>query len=1104
MAIISNPLFDLEFLKDLLEDQQRTLYARITALTLDEKPIEYIEGQVTGGSINIDGKSAVRRTCSVSLVAKNLNITDFYWGLKTKFKLEIGLDNNINKNYPDIIWFKQGIYVINSFNTSKSTSGYTVNINGKDKMCLLNGDLSGALAHTTDFGIEEYYDSKTGATTYTSIPIKNIIREAVQNFGNELPNNIIINDIDDAGVELLEYRGDITLYLLKNIKTDVITNMTINANQPCFIDGQKTTIDSLFQYDNLIDLDNSIEEPTIITLIPNGEIKYTVIKVEYGSVPGYRLTDLTYAGDLILNVGETITALLDKIVNMLGNFEYFYNLDGKFVFQAKKIYTSIPWLNSENGDEVPTAEDLPMWSFLNNQLITSFQNTPNFANLRNDFAVWGTRKTASGSELDIHMRYAIDNKPEKYTSLIDGKTYIASEDKVIIENNKVYCDWRELIYRMALDYRKYYHNDDFLSEVAKMNTQYPTGRTGYEQYYTDLEGFWRTLYDPNPEPYYVELDDKTNLDNVWVRYAIRPLTENDVNSGEVDLSLLFFKDTYIDKEGQEQTELKPFYGGYCFLDENREYGYLTTTAEIEKTSNRLILSAQNIQDIYISLEDLYVTKKNEGYAQMAASSLPDKIYPNRYIMDKKIHSDVINQRETILVDYKQECSIEDNFIQAYKTDDGIYWDQKNTEGDIERVSITKGQLGTFTFDEKTITPIIYIKNENGQTIFYKVISERIFNNEEDSNDSIEIEEIVDFITEDMSIEEKNLVIDKITYNSEESYNLTMWTVTYNKENNEKRYIKIANLQSGYMTEDSFNNINEDIIIYQKFGVPIIRYGLGATGYKNYKRLDEYLYGKILEDWREEKIDLFIEETNSEVYVSLNGIDNFGKDKNNQLEDKWLQKQYVIDGVLTDKFEVQQYDNYGIKKDDVIISYPVSYYNQLYNYSLETHWHNNVLDNPETLLFWFDFLDADQSDLNKYSVPVVGTRSKALTDKDVKSIYYKDIPKVIFQSGKEIYEHETGYTYIQLQDTMENLFTISSRGKSAKEKVEELLQDYGYCTESISLTALPVYHLEPNHRIVVQDNDTQINGEYLVDKITLPLTYNGTMNITATKVVSDLK
>jgi hypothetical protein len=59
---------------------------------------------------------------------------------------------------------------------------------------------------------------------------------------------------------------------------------------------------------------------------------------------------------------------------------------------------------------------------------------------------------------------------------------------------------------MALDYRKCQKDNDFLYNLASKNPQYPTGRTGYEQYYTDLEGFWRMLYNPNPEPEFIEID----------------------------------------------------------------------------------------------------------------------------------------------------------------------------------------------------------------------------------------------------------------------------------------------------------------------------------------------------------------------------------------------------------------------------------------------------------------------------------------------------------------------------------------------------------------------------------------------------------------------
>jgi hypothetical protein len=64
-------LYDNEFLKQLDYHREKEFYARITLLTIDDYPKERIEGSVTGGSINIDGASAVRRSCSLSLLVTN-------------------------------------------------------------------------------------------------------------------------------------------------------------------------------------------------------------------------------------------------------------------------------------------------------------------------------------------------------------------------------------------------------------------------------------------------------------------------------------------------------------------------------------------------------------------------------------------------------------------------------------------------------------------------------------------------------------------------------------------------------------------------------------------------------------------------------------------------------------------------------------------------------------------------------------------------------------------------------------------------------------------------------------------------------------------------
>ena len=45
---------------------------------------------------------------------------------------------------------------------------------------------------------------------------------------------------------------------------------------------------------------------------------------------------------------------------------------------------------------------------------------------------------------------------------------------------------------MAEDYYHYSQDDDFLARVAQANPDYyPTGYTGYEPFYQDMQAFWR-------------------------------------------------------------------------------------------------------------------------------------------------------------------------------------------------------------------------------------------------------------------------------------------------------------------------------------------------------------------------------------------------------------------------------------------------------------------------------------------------------------------------------------------------------------------------------------------------------------------------------------
>ena len=150
---MNNYLTDKEFLKKLDNTKEKRTYIRIISLDINYIPHDMLEGRATGGSVNLDGTSAVRRSCSLSLIAfedkkfaegQIIPITDVYWGLKNRFKLEVGIENLIEPKYPDIIWFKQGHFVINSFSKSININGgINISISGQDKMAMLNGTLGG-------------------------------------------------------------------------------------------------------------------------------------------------------------------------------------------------------------------------------------------------------------------------------------------------------------------------------------------------------------------------------------------------------------------------------------------------------------------------------------------------------------------------------------------------------------------------------------------------------------------------------------------------------------------------------------------------------------------------------------------------------------------------------------------------------------------------------------------------------------------------------------------------------------------------------------------------------------------------------------------------
>lgn len=538
----------INFLKKLDENKNKSYTARITILDMDENPIQSIEGRVlSGSSISISGSSNVRRACSLNLVAdkeKN-DLTDIenLLSINKKIKIYVGLEKELdyladiiyidrNELLPyigeqgkiyisredfsckywtgsqyntienvfdyqnDIIWFPLGIYVIVQPNIINETTNCNISLSCKDKMALLNGELGGNLPTSVTFheydqvigNIDIYYNNagappaintlvtepneynvytyhynynkvtwdkkyrwtkKYGWTDITDagdeskdfyagavVHIKNLIYDVIQtavaNFGNESLAKIIINDVPKEIKQIVRYTGTTPLYY------NTATNMyTLDENY----------------------IRESQEDP-----------QDTWKAFEYNDDIGYVYTNFVFpeSESLITNIGDNVCTVLDKIVAILGNYEYFYDIEGNFVFQEKRnylnnsynptkeMYNAKPYYLDNNKDGVNGGESIQMspnnlkligaenykadyysdqksvYTFnQGNGLITSYNNTPNYTNLKNDYHIWG--KNANNSNV-IHYHVAIKKIPKK-TFVYDG---IPSYEKrqIVFERDK--------------------------------------------------------------------------------------------------------------------------------------------------------------------------------------------------------------------------------------------------------------------------------------------------------------------------------------------------------------------------------------------------------------------------------------------------------------------------------------------------------------------------------------------------------------------------------------------------------------------------------------------------------------------------------------------
>lgn len=466
-------LNDRPFLKqiDCLRIKQQSV--KITILSWNEEPIEEIQGRVTSGSLSISGQSSLRRTGSLTLQVSDrdndFQKIQYLLNINKKVKLELGIKNTVPKyiyntldgdkqvdyqqKYGNMIWFPLGIFVIFDPNISHGTGGFTVSVSLKDKMCLLNGDAGGTLPAAVTFHELEETD-ENGETVIKNPTISQIILEAVNHFGNESLAKIIIEDIPQRIKAVSMWHGSSSLYYIQ-----LGEQHTYSLNKPS-TNGYRT--------------------------------------FEYGDSIGYIMTDFTYPGQLVSNPGDTITSVLDNIVNALGNYEYFYDVFGNFHFQEIKNYLNTSYTKTVINEAVKNdgspayaidlSRDQSVYTFDGTTIISTITDAKQYTNVKNDFIVWGKHNNTN-SQLPLRYHLAIDTKPR--WQKIDNIQCYGKHEHIQFKTdsfNNVYAV-------QVLNGGQTIYSKDWREELYYQGIEATDTGSNYNYYYTELVSEWPKLYD---------------------------------------------------------------------------------------------------------------------------------------------------------------------------------------------------------------------------------------------------------------------------------------------------------------------------------------------------------------------------------------------------------------------------------------------------------------------------------------------------------------------------------------------------------------------------------------------------------------------------------
>jgi len=1107
---------DKEFLSKIDTLRVREQWVKITLLEYNsEVPIEDIEGRVTSGTLNKAGDSAVRRTCSLSCVVDTFkyNPDDIKasYSISKKIYLELGITNTTS-DYPDerIIWFPQGVFFITSFAIAASATGAaSINLQFKDKMAQLDGTVGGVLPATVR--LDTVTTIVDGVVHTSKALIYDIIMETVNHFGGEALSNIIIDDIPAKAKRIIRWMGEESIWFY-----------------PIVGDG-RISYDICFTSD----LDEKQSAHTPVNY--NGKI---IGAKEYKTNQdiGYVYQDFVYDEELVFDAGAKVTDILDKIKNWLGNYEYFYDEQGQFHFQEIKNYLN----NAESAyiwDKVIETNDSDylyesvhgktVYTFDDNINLIGITNTPLYENIKNDFIVEGTT-TRNNVKHSCRYHLVIDDKPTItpegydniliYTDPLTGDTTIA-KPKIITpiksgekwiwslpefaEDGTIYglldepqvIDVKKTLKDMN-DFAFSYNNlVDQESNLINIDNSFNLTKSVEDYLFTLLENY---MGYPDTSPYKKEYRD-------IIFTLARQLRRYNVNKRQSLLSTTteYYEDLYstyiLDvSEYSDIVSDKSWCGGLLQLLYDLFSDIDSTHKPVDEYKDENYWPPINTSIDYLWKDISFSSDTDEmrRTRKTRCNLYIDQVKVKQKELEALIeqYTQIVNNYNIQINSYKRNNAAEDTINSLTTARDNVQNQLNNYEKELavcnERLNILYAVLTALGAPDSKIGETYHVITVQ---IPVRVSSFWYYNND-DAQDNYGWNELTwyqYYCNKTDSTQYYPYGLGSMTYI--DYFNYKWGDITFTNENDRPSMNRYSPWYQNYYIDYAiehdlpyFDKNKKDVYVPVNWRTELLLRGMRA---EENGTDPGYYYQELKANWP----TVYDFKTEQLIPTSIDYIDYF------------VGKTGVIFG------DTYDFGSYNSKSAADVNDTDGDSSKATFKPNEEAEIKNFLLNyENEGYYYFFDMIDSSSPTWGEYSVNNIGRRTNVNVSDSVNCIFAPHIPDYAFinvsnlttqERRKQLMELEgVAEDIIQVTDIFYKNFATGGFKQSAYEQIRYDLQQHTSYQNSVSVTAIPCFYLEPNVRVQLNDHSTGTFGDYVIKSISIPLGIGNNMSVSMSKAM----